>query len=167
MNRMTLLVLCTLGAAACGERPAQQEEMSAPAAGDPALNSPDVATTYAPALGVDLAQMTRTESGLHIHDLEVGTGNVAAAGDRVVVHYTGWLADGSRFDSSVGASPFEVVIGTGEVIRGWDEGIPGMRAGGRRRLVIPPALAYGAQGAGGVIPPGATLIFDVELLEVR
>ncbi|HSJ06323.1 MAG TPA: FKBP-type peptidyl-prolyl cis-trans isomerase [Longimicrobiales bacterium] len=112
--------------------------------------------------------MTRAENGLHVEDLREGEGPAAEAGQVVVVHYTGWLADGTRFDSSRdGDDPFPVRIGTGEVIDGWDLGIPGMRVGGERRLVIPPSLGYGNAGAGGVIPPGATLIFDVELLEIR
>jgi FKBP-type peptidyl-prolyl cis-trans isomerase len=130
--------------------------------------SSEVAQTYAPALDVDLARMTRAANGLHVEDLREGAGPVAEVGQVVVVHYTGWLPDGTRFDSSRdGDNPFPVRIGTGEVIEGWDLGIPGMRVGGERRLVIPPSLGYGNAGAGGVIPPGATLIFDVELLEIR
>jgi FKBP-type peptidyl-prolyl cis-trans isomerase len=130
--------------------------------------SSEVAQTYAPALDVDLARMIRTENGLHVEDLREGEGPAAEVGQVVVVHYTGWLPDGTRFDSSRdGDNPFPVRIGTGEVIEGWDLGIPGMRVGGERRLVIPPSLGYGNAGAGGVIPPGATLIFDVELLEIR
>jgi FKBP-type peptidyl-prolyl cis-trans isomerase len=131
------------------------------------LASSDVTTRYAPALDVDLEQMTRAPSGLYIHDLRVGEGETVQAGQTILVHYTGWLTDGTKFDSSVDrGQPFDVVIGRGEVIPGWDEGVPGMRVGGRRRLVIPPALAYGAAGAGGVIPPGATLVFDVEVVEI-
>jgi FKBP-type peptidyl-prolyl cis-trans isomerase FkpA len=165
---LLLLPALVLAGTACADADPDPDETFQPGAADPALTSAEVTTTYAPVLDVDLEQMDRMESGLRTRDVRVGTGAIAQPGDRIAVHYTGWLPDGSRFDSSVGGDPLEVVIGTGEVIRGWDEGIPGMREGGRRRLVIPPALAYGAQGAGGgIIPPGATLIFDVELVEVR
>jgi FKBP-type peptidyl-prolyl cis-trans isomerase FkpA len=123
---------------------------------------------FARSLDIDLDRMRQTESGLWIEDVREGTGEPAAAGQRVVVHYTGWLPDGTQFDSSRDGQPFDVVIGVGHVIGGWDEGIPGMRPGGRRKLVIPPHLAYGAEGAGrGVIPPNATLVFDVEMIEAR
>ncbi len=109
-----------------------------------------------------------TDSGLKYHDLVEGEGEVATAGQRVSVHYTGWLTDGSKFDSSVDRNePFSFMLGRGMVIRGWDEGVQGMRAGGKRKLTIPPQLGYGATGAGGVIPPNATLVFDVELLSVN
>lgn len=123
---------------------------------------------FATELGVDLDAMEQRSGGLYVEDVEVGTGAEAADGDLVAIHYTGWLADGTEFDSSRGGGiPLETVIGEGNVIQGWDEGVPGMREGGRRRLVIPPAMAYGAAGAGGVIPPDATLVFDVELVEIR
>ncbi len=100
-------------------------------------------------------------------DLSQGTGTPAKAGDTVSVHYTGWLSSGGKFDSSRDRdAPFEFRLGAGRVIRGWDEGVQGMQVGGTRRLVIPPALGYGAAGAGGVIPPHATLVFEVELLAV-
>ena len=109
-----------------------------------------------------------TDSGLKIDNVLEGDGALAEEGKEVAVHYTGWLEDGSKFDSSVDYNqPFHFVLGRGKVIPGWDEGIAGMKVGGKRKLVIPPDLAYGAQGAGGgVIPPHATLSFDVELLEV-
>ncbi len=109
-----------------------------------------------------------TDSGLKYEDLAAGEGTAAAAGDTVVVHYTGWLTDGTQFDSSLDRrEPFSFPLGGGRVIRGWDEGVAGMKVGGRRRLTIPPQLGYGAAGAGGVIPPNATLVFEVELLEIR
>ena len=108
-----------------------------------------------------------TNSGLQLWDITVGTGAAAVAGMPVRVHYTGWLADGKKFDSSVDrGQPFVFTLGAGEVIKGWDEGVAGMKIGGKRQLKIPPALGYGARGAGGVIPPNATLIFDVELLGI-
>ena len=108
-----------------------------------------------------------TATGLMIDDLTVGTGNLARAGQKVTVHYTGWLTDGTKFDSSKDrGEPFVFPLGRGQVIRGWDEGVQGMKVGGTRKLTIPPSLGYGARGAGGVIPPNATLVFEVELLAV-
>lgn len=104
---------------------------------------------------------------LIIEELSVGEGDEAVAGKRVTVHYTGWLTDGSKFDSSLDRNdPFDFPLGRGHVIRGWDEGVAGMKVGGRRKLTIPPEMGYGARGAGGVIPPNATLVFEVELLAV-
>ncbi len=109
-----------------------------------------------------------TDSGLKYEDLVEGDGDVAEAGQTVSVHYTGWLTDGSKFDSSKDRNmPFEFPLGAGHVIRGWDEGVQGMKIGGTRKLTIPPQLGYGAAGAGGVIPPNATLVFEVELLAIN
>jgi FKBP-type peptidyl-prolyl cis-trans isomerases 1 len=109
-----------------------------------------------------------TESGLIYEDTTVGTGATATAGQTVTVHYTGWLTNGTKFDSSKDRNqPFSFHLGAGEVIRGWDEGVAGMKVGGTRKLTIPPQLGYGARGAGGVIPPNATLVFEVELLGVK
>lgn len=116
---------------------------------------------------VNEADYTTTESGLKYYDLVQGTGETPAAGQTVVVNYTGWLEDGTMFDSSVGGDPFSFVLGAGNVISGWDEGVASMKVGTKRQLVIPANLAYGDQGAGGVIPGGATLIFEVELLEIQ
>jgi FKBP-type peptidyl-prolyl cis-trans isomerase FkpA len=109
-----------------------------------------------------------TASGLIIEDLTEGTGDEARAGQFVSVHYTGWLTDGKKFDSSKDRNdPFEFGLGARQVIGGWDEGVQGMKVGGSRKLTIPPELGYGARGAGGVIPPNATLVFEVELLAVK
>jgi FKBP-type peptidyl-prolyl cis-trans isomerase FkpA len=105
---------------------------------------------------------------MQIEDLTVGTGAEAQKGQLAVVHYTGWLTDGSKFDSSKDRNdPFSFALGGGMVIKGWDEGVVGMKVGGKRKLIIPPHMGYGARGAGGVIPPNATLVFEVELLDVK
>jgi FKBP-type peptidyl-prolyl cis-trans isomerase len=110
---------------------------------------------------------TTTPSGLQYWDIKVGTGSEAVNGKPVQVHYTGWLTTGKKFDSSVDrGEPFSFTLGAQQVIRGWDEGVKGMKVGGKRQLKIPASLGYGARGAGGVIPPNATLVFDVELLGV-
>jgi len=109
-----------------------------------------------------------TDSGLKYDDITEGDGDIATAGQMVTVHYTGWLTDGSKFDSSKDRNdPFKFKLGAGNVIRGWDEGVAGMKIGGTRKLTIPANLGYGAQGAGGVIPPNATLVFEVELLGIN
>jgi peptidylprolyl isomerase len=130
--------------------------------------------TGVPDIPAAVAQETTvtTPSGLKIEDTKVGDGASPATGQTCVMHYTGWLYEngqkGRKFDSSLDrGEPFEFPIGTGRVIKGWDEGVATMKIGGKRTLVIPPELGYGARGAGGVIPPNATLIFDVELLDIR
>ncbi len=140
-------------------------------------NTKDMAKDTAKSLTTNTAtskgkSMTRTTaSGLKIEDVLVGTGAEAVAGGGVTVHYTGWLLEaekrGAKFDSSVDRKePFKFPLGAGRVIKGWDEGVAGMKVGGKRVLTIPPELGYGARGAGGVIPPNATLVFEVELLGV-
>ena len=110
---------------------------------------------------------TTTPSGLVIEEIVEGTGDTATAGQTVSVHYTGWLTNGSKFDSSKDRNdPFDFPLGGRQVIAGWDEGVQGMKVGGTRKLTIPPDLGYGARGAGGVIPPNATLVFEVELLKI-
>ena len=111
--------------------------------------------------------MIKTESGLQYEDLARGRGRPAKAGDEVSVHYTGWLENGKKFDSSIDRKQaFQFSLGARQVIAGWDEGVAGMKTGGIRRLIIPAELGYGARGAGGIIPPNATLVFEVELLKI-
>lgn len=108
-----------------------------------------------------------TDSGLKYEDLQEGDGATAESGQKVEVHYTGWLENGEKFDSSVDRNQtFSFKLGAGQVIKGWDEGVAGMKIGGKRKLTIPPNLGYGAHGAGGVIPPNAVLIFEVELISL-
>lgn len=151
-----LLVLFLVFAAmipACSQREPDKQ------AGQQELQKP------APAAGV---KTVKTQSGLQYEDLIPGSGASPEPGKKVTVHYTGWLTDGTKFDSSVDRNePLTFVIGAGQVIPGWDEGLMGMKIGGKRKLIIPPSLGYGAAGAGGVIPPNATLVFEVILLDIR
>ncbi|ABD07631.1 Peptidylprolyl isomerase [Rhodopseudomonas palustris HaA2] len=136
-----------------------------------ALSATATLTMSTPAMS-ESAKTVTTPSGLKIEDATVGSGASPARGQICVMHYTGWLYEngvkGKKFDSSVDRNePFEFPIGMGRVIKGWDEGVASMKVGGKRTLIIPPELGYGARGAGGVIPPNATLIFEVELLGVK
>ncbi len=145
--------------AAVQDKPAAVATAAAPAA------APAPASKTAPA---QEANVHKLASGLVYEDLVVGEGAVAAAGQSATVHYTGWLTDGTKFDSSLDrGEPFQFPLGAGMVIRGWDEGVQGMHVGGKRKLTIPAELGYGARGAGGVIPPNATLVFEVELLGLQ
>jgi len=126
-----------------------------------------VGAFLSPALAEEV-KPTVTSSGLQYLDLVKGSGREAHVGETASVHYTGWLKDGTKFDSSVDrGQPFQFRLGAGRVIKGWDEGVVGMNIGSKRKLIIPPDLGYGARGAGQVIPPNATLIFEVELLDLR
>ncbi len=149
------------------ESPAEESAEEAPAE-EPAEEAPaeeEAGDAEAPG---EPGNTVTTASGLQYIDLAEGEGDAAEAGRPVSVHYTGWLTDGTKFDSSVDRNQsFQFNLGAGQVIAGWDEGVSGMKVGGKRKLTIPPELGYGAAGAGGVIPPGATLVFDVELLEIH
>jgi FKBP-type peptidyl-prolyl cis-trans isomerase len=132
----------------------------------PDIPSNPAVETYAATLGVNIAAMTKKNDNLYVQDLVVGTGAEAVVGRTVRVTYSGYLISGSRFDSNVGGSPFSFVLGGGQVIAGWDQGVVGMKVGGKRRLVIGSSLGYGRQGSG-PIPANATLVFDVEVLNVQ
>lgn len=145
---------------ACGDG---DEEEAAPEI-TPVLTEAEVEGGPPPVSG----EATVTDSGLQIIEIEAGSGDEVKADQTAVVHYTGWLADGTKFDSSVDrGQPFAFPLGAGRVIRGWDEGVAGMKVGGKRRLVIPSDLAYGERGSPPLIPPNAELTFDVELMEIR
>jgi peptidylprolyl isomerase len=149
---------------------ASQDQKKAAAANQPAQKTPEAppATAQKETIPVDQQKTITTPSGLQYVDLVKGTGATPRAGQIVSVHYTGWLKDGTKFDSSLDrGQPFKFPLGQGRVIKGWDEGVASMQIGGKRKLIIPPGLAYGSQGAGGVIPPNAELTFDVELLGVQ
>lgn len=164
MTRPGILLLAAALATGCAG--AYGSKADAPNGGTPApaAPAPPAAATGAAAGG----KVHKLASGLVYEDLVVGNGKMADPGLAVSVHYTGWLTDGTKFDSSLDRNqPFQFTLGQGSVIRGWDEGVKGMRIGGKRKLTIPPDLGYGAQGAGGVIPPNATLVFEVELLGVK
>jgi len=125
------------------------------------------ATSFAPALGVDLAASTKTAAGLYYRDLVVGSGAVVSTGQQISVHYSGWLANGTQFDSNgAGQTPYSFHLGTGAVIQGWDLGVPGMNVGGRRQLIIPPGLGYGANDYG-PIPGNSILVFSVEVVSAQ
>ncbi|HEX2080608.1 MAG TPA: FKBP-type peptidyl-prolyl cis-trans isomerase [Longimicrobium sp.] len=151
MRRMSLALLCALSllSAACDASPTE-----------PTIEN----TEFASSLGVDLSQMTKTSSGLYYRDLAVGTGAVVQSGQTVGVYYRGWFPNGTQFDSRVtGQPPFSFRVGTGQVITGWDQGIPGMRVGGRRQLVVPPSLGYGPVDYG-LIPGNSILVFEVQVV---
>lgn len=151
MTRRALLSLVAL-AVACG----------------PGKDDARPSSGFSPELGVDTATMTKAPAGFWYADVAAGQGDGAQPGRTVNVHYTGWLPSGKKFDSSRDRNePFAFTLGAGQVIAGWDEGVKGMKEGGRRKLVLPPGLAYGDAGAPPDIPPGATLVFDVEVLRVE
>jgi peptidylprolyl isomerase len=158
MLRRLLLCAFLVPLLGCGEDGPEAN----PDSGDPTK------VTYAAELNVDLAAMTLLPSGVYIQDLGApGTGAEAVALKRVQVHYSGWLPDGRQFDTSAGGPPITFTLGAGEVIDGWDDGILGMKVGGKRKLVIPASRAYGEDGVPGVIPPYSVLVFDTELVFVR
>ena len=153
-NLHRFLLLLSAGALACGGSADRDSQRSA--------------AGFSASLDVDTTAMTKTPSGLRYQDVAAGQGAEATADRTVSVHYTGWLPNGEKFDSSRDRNePFSFTLGAGQVIAGWDEGVAGMKVGGRRKLVIPADLGYGTAGAPPAIPPGATLVFDVELLDVR
>jgi FKBP-type peptidyl-prolyl cis-trans isomerase len=167
-----LVAVLAFGLTACGSESTESSSTESSSTESSSTASSSTESTTAPSGGptpVADTAFTTSQNGLKIYDFTTGDGAEATEGDRVTVHYTGWLAsDSTKFDSSRDrGEPFQFNLGAGEVIQGWDQGVQGMSVGGTRQLVIPPDLGYGARGAGGAIPPNATLIFEVELLEVN
>ena len=174
MRWLLVLVFLAMMGVACGSSSDSESDTVATTAPPPtattqptAAAQPTRSETKSEVIMAEVETIT-TASGLQITVIEVGTGDKAEAGKTAVVHYTGWLLDGTKFDSSVDrGTPFEFQLGAGRVIKGWDEGVATMNIGGKVELIIPPDLAYGASGAGGAIPPNATLKFEVELLDMK
>lgn len=153
---------CASGGTSTTASPAASTTAPTTASVSPVSDGDIEHTQFSPSLDVNLAKMMRRNSGLYVQDLQVGTGSVAAQSRTAVVRYAGYLPDGKQFDSG----EITISIGAGKVIRAWDEGVLGMRVGGRRRLISPPHLAYGSRGAPPAIPPNAVLVFDMELTQV-
>jgi FKBP-type peptidyl-prolyl cis-trans isomerase FkpA len=171
LTLLSLLVVALVGATALSgcasqsQTPATTTEQSSQSAAEQPADAQ--ASSAAPDLGGSKEELDATTE-LKIDDLVVGTGAEAKAGDTVTVNYTGWTTDGAKFDSSLDSGqPFSFALGTGYVIKGWDEGVAGMKVGGKRRLTIPADMGYGEQGAGEAIPPNSVLVFEVELLGVN
>lgn len=162
-----VVLTAAISLSGCGGTAGSKSQSSAPSGAESSAQVPvpdPSQGTTATGPGSDATEVTE----LKMVDEVIGTGAEAKKGDRVTVHYTGWLTDGTKFDSSKDRNePFAFALGAGEVIAGWDQGVAGMKVGGKRKLTIPSELGYGARGAGGVIPPNATLMFDVELLKVN
>ena len=157
-----LMLVALVALVGCSSKADQSSSTTTPT--DQSATQPQQTTPTATPAPVQTADVTE----LKIEDLVVGKGVAAKAGDAVTVHYTGWLTDGTKFDSSVDrGQPFVFPLGAGQVIAGWDQGVAGMKVGGKRKLTIPPAMGYGEQGRAPVIPPNATLVFDVELLKIN
>jgi len=168
-GRLALVLALVVVAASCSQSEAPKPEAaSTPQSAADAVSPPPIGATPQPAAAAAAPQPGATVTELKIEDSKIGTGAEAVTGKSVMVHYTGWLTDGTKFDSSKDRNePFSFQLGAGQVIKGWDQGVAGMKVGGVRKLTIPPNLGYGASGAGGVIPPNATLVFEVELLGVK
>lgn len=166
---LILLTLAVFGLTHCSSAPEKAETTPEPEAAKPAASTETPKPAAKPKTAAPSKGKKKTVvPGLEIEELVVGSGTEAVAGKTVRVHYTGWLTNGTKFDSSVDrGTPFEFPLGGGRVIQGWDKGVAGMKIGGKRKLTIAPELGYGARGAGGVIPPNATLVFEVELLGVN
>ena len=166
MRNRTPWLAAMVGLALAGcQQPGTTENTTA-TTGTAATSAPSAS---APATsGATEGQERTLAGGLKVTDIKVGSGPMAESGSQVAVHYTGWLTDGSKFDSSLDrGQPISFALGSGQVIRGWDEGLKGMRVGGKRKLTIPSSMAYGPEGRPPVIPPDATLVFEVELMDVR
>jgi FKBP-type peptidyl-prolyl cis-trans isomerase len=167
LGRVVVGALVVL-AAGCSQSEAPKQDQQPAAAATATAVAATATPAPSPSASVATPRPGAPSGELQIEDVKVGTGDEAVAGKSVTVHYTGWLTDGTKFDSSKDhGQPFTFQLGAGQVIKGWDQGVLGMKVGGARKLTIPPSLAYGANGAGGVIPPNATLVFEVELLGVN